>query len=101
MTSEEAYKILTENYYNCTYCDNLCDDCEYYIAHDTAVKALEKQIPKKPIKNSVHFSCAICGCVRIGRLYKTDLAKFDYCPQCGNKLDWSDWYNGWSEDDDS
>lgn len=57
-----------------------------------AIKALEKQIPKKPknIKTIIDFSgryyttkgdCPVCN--REG-LYKSDF----YCNKCGQKLDW-------------
>ena len=56
-----------------------------------AVKALEKQIPKKPIKSdrqeiryTLTYDCPTCGRQFTG----TGFA--DYCYHCGQALDWSD-----------
>ena len=58
-------------------------------ALDIAIKAVEKEIPKKPIKNKEQniryassYSCPKCG----GRFSGTGIA--DYCYHCGQKLDW-------------
>ena len=55
-----------------------------------AVKALEKQIPKKPIKSdrqeiryTLTYDCPTCGRQFTG----TGFA--DYCYHCGQALDWS------------
>ena len=54
-----------------------------------AINALEKQIPKKPHKNSEKFSGVWCSCGKyLGKGYFVD--KPSYCPDCGQKLDWSD-----------
>lgn len=50
-----------------------------------AIEALEKQIPKKTtrIKQTCHETdgCSIC---------RTEFYnKYKYCPECGQKLDWS------------
>lgn len=60
MTEKEAIKILQElSLERCeTFgfdCGN-CDKCEVTIAYDMAIKALEKQIPKKHFKNE-------CECI--------------------------------------
>ena len=54
-------------------------------------KALEKQIPKKPIKSdrqeiryTLTYDCPTCGRQFTG----TGFA--DYCYHCGQALDWSD-----------
>lgn len=60
-------------------------------AEDLAIKALEKQIPKKP-KNEYTDNlditteipvCPVCGDQSI---YETD----EYCSDCGQRLDWSE-----------
>ena len=83
---------------------------------DMAIKALEKQIPKKPIlKNGESGSfvdyedghgeykvtkwqdwvCPICGWF-VGQRYNRsqnhshDQRKCNYCNECGQKIDWSD-----------
>lgn len=45
-----------------------------------AIKALEKQIPKKPIDKLMYLECPTCGDVGI--------EDCGYCPCCGQKLDW-------------
>ena len=57
---------------------------------DEIIKALEKQTPKKPIKDrkqeiryTSSYSCSSCG----GGFTGTGIA--DYCYHCGQKLDWS------------
>lgn len=62
---------------------------EDYEANAMAIKALEKQIPKKPHKNFEKFSGVWCSCGKyLGKGYFVD--KPIYCPDCGQKLDWSD-----------
>lgn len=64
---------------------------------DMAIEALEKQIPKKPIRHAVweDFKCPACGSTEI-RPYDTEYREYDkdcefkYCSDCGQKLDWSD-----------
>lgn len=54
-------------------------------ARDLAIKALEKQIPKKPdFTEDKEF--ALCPCCNGNGL--TDKQK--YCDNCGQKLDWSE-----------
>lgn len=69
----------------------LCD------AVGVAIQALEKQIPKKPIRHTAweNFKCPACGSAEIVqydteyREYDKD-CKFEYCSDCGQKLDWGD-----------
>lgn len=49
---------------------------------DMAIKALEKQIPKKVINRCMFCECPTCGNVEI--------QSSSYCCDCGQKLDWSD-----------
>lgn len=62
-------------------------------AYEVAINALEKQIAKKPkylpLKEGItltNYECPICGCRRLG--HGIDIDKC-YCPECGQKLDWS------------
>ena len=64
---------------------------EYAIAFEIAIKALEKQMPKKPIKSdrqeiryTLTYDCPTCGRQFTG----TGFA--GYCYHCGQALDWSD-----------
>lgn len=43
-----------------------------------AVSALEKQIPKKPLQ----------ACGHATELFKKDISLMNYCPICGQKIDW-------------
>ena len=61
------------------------DDFEMRISKDCyklIIEALEKQIPKK-LKDDGWLYCAICG-------RDVLMDRFDYCPDCGQALDWSD-----------
>lgn len=49
------------------------------VACETAISALEKQIPAKPDDGD----CPVCG------EYLSDgVNNFDYCPYCGQAIDW-------------
>ena len=60
------------------------------------VQALEKQIPKKPTyegdgyapDGTFVFDEWLCPCC--GERYEVDYDDYDYCPNCGQKIDWSD-----------
>lgn len=58
-------------------------------AIEIAIDALEKQIPKKPIKLTDwgNNRCPCCG-----TLYGENgvMENYDYCTDCGQKIDWSD-----------
>ena len=54
-------------------------------ARNMAIKALEKQIPKKP-DFTADKEFALCPCCNGKGL----LNKQKYCDNCGQKLDWSD-----------
>lgn len=60
------------------------------------VQELEKQIPKKPTyegdgyapDGTFVFDEWLCPCC--GSRYEVDYDDYDYCPNCGQKIDWSD-----------
>jgi len=52
-------------------------------ARMTGVAALKKQIPKKIKDEPLRFACPVCNETVCG----TD---YEYCPKCGQKLDWGD-----------
>ena len=63
--------------------------------HDKAIlmalKALEKQIPKKPIErftgNEYVCECPICHCLT-DTPNEVEIQSIQYCSWCGQKLDW-------------
>lgn len=71
------------------------NDCKFteddYKANEMAIQALEKQIPKKPIKseNQVvrYVNTYYCPTCELG-ITGTNIAK--WCYHCGQKIDWSD-----------
>lgn len=87
MTFQEAYKIIQ-------------DDIKIYARKNgkdvpdllfVASVAIEKQIPKKPIKNEYgYFYCATCkgdeDCLMYDSNYED---RYNYCHNCGQRLDWS------------
>lgn len=64
----------------------------------TAIEALEKQLPKQPNFSGDGYApdgtfvydtweCPCCG-----KEYEVDYDEYDYCPNCGQRLDWSEEY---------
>ena len=83
MTDEEAIEYLE---CPCEDCKSKDCDCEYgcltYWAYITAKKALEKQIPKKPIEHSHFRTLKICPLCRSG------VNGSNYCAYCGQRINW-------------
>lgn len=69
---------------------------DYAIAIDTAIEALEKQIPKKPIiKPWSPAICPSCGeelSISLGDGYYSHRIILTHCPnlECLQRLDWGD-----------
>ena len=69
-------------------CGNTAHSCKAdYIK--LAIEALEKQIPKKPLNKTSALSgyygnCPCCNTILC------DFANYNYCDECGQKLDWSE-----------
>ena len=63
---------------------------DYAVAIDEAIKAIDKQIPKKPEPkkdaSGEYYVCPICG---VYQEYLTD-GKPPYCVNCGEALDWQE-----------
>lgn len=112
MTNAEAIEIIENEYQcvktasvglcgrNCSICDLLKTDKEIFDAYDLAVKALQKQVPRRPHIESVEFrdknfisytiSCSNCG-KEFEACFNTDYNKeFRYCSRCGHAIDWGD-----------
>ena len=59
---------------------------------DMAIKALEKQIPKKPPvvnRPSIFVKVPVCPNCSTSEHYQPLYGKTKYCSNCGQKLDWS------------
>ena len=55
---------------------------QYAVAFETAIKALEKQIPKKPVDYDSKIKVGFCpDCEAV--------VTSDFCDNCGQALDWS------------
>ena len=97
MTENEAIKNIKDILDECT----KSEEAVCYVtdvdapALEMAINALEKQIPKKPTYEGDGYAPDgmfiwgewICPCC--GRRYEVDYDDYDYCPDCGQKLDWS------------
>ena len=85
MTESEASTILKAEIVHHPECSIFAE------ALGIAIQALEKQIPKKPIKseNQVvrYVNTYYCPTCELG-ITGTNIAK--WCYHCGQKLDWSD-----------
>ena len=62
---------------------------DYAVAFEEAIKALEKQIPKKPIITDFFDSGCCPNCERCISWIKNEYFDFDNCPYCGQAIDWS------------
>lgn len=100
MTTQEAIEGIRK--YECGSCGHQNEpncgydgepDCAYY----NAIKALDKQIPKKPKITEKYeglilsYNCPVCNCY-FGKRGKLDVILFNkpkYC-NCGQKLNWSE-----------
>ena len=93
MTDSEAVKRLYRNAYRTTCYGNKVVEHEENLI---AIQALEKRIPKKPTYEGDGYAPDVsfvwdewlCPCC--GKRYEVDYDDYDYCPNCGQKIDWSD-----------
>lgn len=62
------------------------------VSHQMAIKALEKQVAKKPFKNDRNCGFWTCPTCNYELYWDSDYGqqKFHHCCYCGQKLDWSD-----------
>ena len=85
MTPEEAIKILeiakAEVEWNYP--------LDYAVAIDTAIEALEKQIPKKPISLGEDIDRDVGQCPNCKEIIDT-YEDYKYCSDCGQAIDWRD-----------
>lgn len=101
MTNEEAIKKIVVIRGALKHCDEFMDDMRDVIESDpidllnTAMSALNKQIPKKPdlegdgyYKGELIIDTWICpGC---GTRYELECDEYDFCPHCGQHIDFSE-----------
>lgn len=62
---------------------------------DVAIECIEKQIPKKPIleadgyaDDELVYDTWICP--NCDKSYEVDYDSYNFCPNCGQAIDWSD-----------
>ena len=86
MNYEEAINILMNERPGCgekvTYTEG--EKCE---AYDIAISAIEKQIPKKPIRNSSGDLACLCGLII---QMKSKRKCLYFCHNCGQDIKWGD-----------
>lgn len=94
MTESEATMILKNEMPGCgekiIFAEG--EKCE---AYEMAIQALEKQTPKRPdyegdgyADGQLIYDTWICPCC--GKHYEVDYDNYDYCPNCGQNIDWRD-----------
>lgn len=89
---EEAVRVLEESLPKVRW--NTCD-CALTEAMETAISALEKQIPKKPTIWGDGYADGMLvydmwDCPNCEKSYEIDYDYYDHCPNCGQAIDWSD-----------
>lgn len=63
-------------------------DVEHFPTAHMAIEALEKQIPKKPIKSDREIRyCEVWKCPSCGFEWSSRVV--DFCYKCGQHIDWS------------
>ena len=93
MTNKEAIEQLRERLAITDYRQQIP---EYYEAIELAVEALEKQMPKKPIKTKIATLNKSPEAISWEQIHccprcESNLApQYKYCPQCGLEIDWSE-----------
>ena len=96
MTAQEAINAIQikEMQIECK-ATRMLEFCEGLVM---AEEALEKQIPTKPdfegdgyADGQLVYDTWICP--HCGEYYEVDYDDYDYCPNCGQAIDWSDEQN--------
>lgn len=73
-----------------------CTDSQYGFVEEieTAIKALEKQVEKKPKKiGKQHYACPLCDSIldiSYDDIFIYEMQLPNYCETCGQALDWGD-----------
>ena len=68
---------------------------DYVVAFETAIEALEKQMPTSMDVEGDGYADGVMIydtwiCPRCGKHYELEYDYYDFCPNCGQALDWSD-----------
>lgn len=92
MTHEDASRDITH------YISNGCCNGENALSWETlnmAISALKKQIPKKPhFEGDGYWNGELVYdtwvCPNCDTDYEVEADKHKYCPNCGQKIDWSE-----------
>lgn len=84
MTYEEVLKDVQGE------CDELCEekeceDCEAYLIK----KALEKQVPKKPLRSGIFYDCPNC-LETVGHVTPRGRLIAEHHCKCGQAINWSE-----------
>lgn len=103
MTYEEVKNLYNSNEFQetvchsklCNYANTGCSDCEITHMNILSNEALEKQIPKMPDiegdgywNGELVYDTWICPCC--GEHYEIEFEKYNYCPECGQRIDLSE-----------
>lgn len=85
MEYEEALESIKYELYEEGHCTYIEQELE------TAIKALERQIPKKPKRYITDFPscCKVSKCPSCGQEFGFNDG-FNFCENCGQAIDWSD-----------
>lgn len=105
MTIQKAMDCIEEILHSAIRDDNSIayeldtDDCDWI---EMAKSALEKQIPKKPITETINRGISASGeydivvnylcsnCLTVVGDYKANEAFYKFCPECGQALGWAE-----------
>lgn len=84
MTPKEAYESLCYEIYEEGHCSYMEEEL------DIAIKALEKQIPKKPLNQSEEYDRTYGNCPCCGEMVVDYPDDFRVCSNCGQVIDWGE-----------
>jgi DNA-directed RNA polymerase subunit RPC12/RpoP len=85
MTTEEAYRWLYVHFAPCG------DETKQDEAVNVALKALEKQIPRKAIgEHYAHMRCPSCNHRIPSGLGSSSRRRDNWCNYCGQRIEWED-----------
>jgi DNA-directed RNA polymerase subunit RPC12/RpoP len=83
MTTEEAYRWLYVHFAPCG------DETKQDEAVNVALKALEKQIPRKAIgEHYAHMRCPSCNHRIPSGLGSSSRRRDNWCNYCGQRIEW-------------